>query len=127
MRYGWTIEWTVRETSIGEMADPSFCCFGVRRGKEGREEGGIKLFPPPLLARGRWIDKSNTLTESEIAADHSWNTLQAEQVLRAENVERVFTRCQTNYSVVQKKFPLFEIPASFLPSKMASPCTANWP
>ena len=32
-----------------------------------------------------------------------------------------------SYSVVQKKFTLFEIPASFLPSKMASPCTANWP
>ena len=31
------------------------------------------------------------------------------------------------YSVVQKTFPLFETPASFLPSKMASPCTANWP
>ena len=27
----------------------------------------------------------------------------------------------------KKIFPLFEIPASFLPSKMASPCTANWP
>ena len=27
----------------------------------------------------------------------------------------------------KKNFPLFEIPASFLPSKMASPCTANWP
>ena len=27
----------------------------------------------------------------------------------------------------KKKFPLFEIPASFLPNKMASPCTANWP
>ena len=27
----------------------------------------------------------------------------------------------------KKFFPLFEIPASFLPSKMASPCTANWP
>ena len=27
----------------------------------------------------------------------------------------------------KNNFPLFEIPASFLPSKMASPCTANWP
>ena len=27
----------------------------------------------------------------------------------------------------EKFFPLFEIPASFLRSKMASPCTANWP
>ena len=27
----------------------------------------------------------------------------------------------------EKISPLFEIPASFLPSKMASPCTANWP
>ena len=26
-----------------------------------------------------------------------------------------------------KKFPPPEIPASFLPSKMASPCTTNWP
>ena len=32
----------------------------------------------------------------------------------------------TTYSVVQNFFALFEIPASFLPSKMASPCTANW-
>ena len=31
------------------------------------------------------------------------------------------------YSVVQKNVPLFEIPASILPSKMASRCTANWP
>ena len=31
------------------------------------------------------------------------------------------------YRLVQKKFPMFEIPASILRGKMASPCTAKWP
>ena len=33
----------------------------------------------------------------------------------------------THTAWCKKVSPLFEIPASFLPSKMASQCTANWP
>ena len=35
--------------------------------------------------------------------------------------------CPFTTAWCKKNFPPFEIPASFLTSKMASPCTANWP
>ena len=45
----------------------------------------------------------------------------------AASNDQMSFREQKRTAWCKKNFPLFEIPASFLPSKMASPCTANWP
>ena len=47
---------------------------------------------------------------------------------RDDELVRWSIRIWTGFTAWCKKiFPLFEIPTSFLPRKMASPCTANWP
>ena len=55
----------------------------------------------------------------------------AVEIIQEEGLSLGWSAILPEQSVVtawcKKKFPLFEIPASFLPSKLASPCTANWP
>ena len=78
------------------------------QGSQPGEDAPLPLTIPPL-----------TLSTSSYFARSAESVLKCKLLLFLTH--SIFT------AWCKKFFPLFEIPASFLPSKMASPCTANWP
>ena len=104
----------------------------ARRARGGHGDGALRRAGGEGGGAGQRGPVGPHGSAAQAARPAAATILEADIVIKGfymANIQRPYNNKRQNnlYSVVQIFFPLFEIPASFLPSKIASPCTANWP